>query len=438
MLSIRNIIGPRPGFEGGLFLPEYKSVTARRPIERLRADGTLYVPLRVGLDLETSPVVKPGAKVLGGQRLATPASAASVAVHAPTSGAVLGIDRVWTAHDGFLPCAILEPDGRDERLPPGRLWMDESFTGQLADKGVVCPSPRGPAHWVLRQAAQAGVSTLIVNAMETEPYLAADLRTLVEEPGRLVDMTCEIADSLGVERVFIAVPFRHRRVVRRMEAEAVGRHVLVASLAGRYPQCHPIMLVKALLDLEVSPGGSVLDVGAAVIPLSVVRSAAEAVLDDRAATHAVMTIAGDAVERPGVYRVAVGTPVRRLAERVGLTGTVASVISGGPLTGVSVGRDDAVVTAETTAMLFFRRGIESEPLACIRCGWCVEDCPVGLDPAGLVQLESEGSIEAEQVSHLRACIDCGLCSYVCPTSLPLAATIRRIRARHERGQESAS
>ncbi len=356
----------------------------------------------------------------------------SVPIHAPTSGTIGDTQRVWTASDGYLPGVILEPDGADEWIERHRTWDSESFISQLATCGALCPSPRGPAHGVIEKAAEAGVTDLIVNAMETEPYLAADLRTLVEEPGRIIDATCEIADALGAHQASLALPFRHRRVVRRMESEAVDRHIEIIPLANPYPQCDPVVLVKTLLDREVLPGDSVLDVDAVVLPLSMVRMTAAAIFDGRPITHALMVVAGDAVDHVGTYRVAIGTPVARLAERVGLLTPVAQVISGGPLTGRPLGFQDAVITADTSAILLFSEAPRPEPVPCIHCGWCVEDCPVGLDPSSLIQVESQSTCSDLTLAQLRVCVDCGLCSHVCPSQLPLAASIRRARFRFSR------
>jgi electron transport complex protein RnfC len=412
MSLLLNLLGPRRGFDGGLFLPDFKSVTARRPIEKLPITGPLRVPLQIRSDLATRPLVRPGERVLRGQRISHPLTNDAVPVHAPTSGKVGQLSRAWTAYDGYLPCAILEPDGRDEEYPHPWDWDGESFITQLAEHGVVCAEPRGSAHAYLRRAAMAGATDLIVNAMETEPYLTADLRTIVEEPGRVVDATCEFADALGVHRVILAIPYRHRRVTRRIENEAAGRFVEVVPLASRYPQCHPTMLIKTLLDREVPPGGSGLDVGVLVLPLSMLRAAADALFDNRPMTHTLLTIAGDAIRRPGTYRVAIGTPIPSIAERLGTTHTIARMVCGGPLTGVACSHEDAVVTADMTALLFFSTADERIPIPCVHCGWCVEDCPIGLDPPALAQLESQPSCNDEAKAQLNACIQCGLCSYV--------------------------
>ena len=429
MAILDEILGPRQSFDGGLFLPDYKAGTAKRPIETLAVNETLRIPLVARRDLHTALVVRPGEHVRRGQVLAQPIGMAALPAHAPTSGKIVEISRAWTPLEGFLPCAVLEPDGRDEWTESPVRWDDGSFIQEISDAGVFSPQPREPLHLLLHHASRAGVTDLIVNAMETEPYLTADLRTLVEESGRIIDAVAEIADAIGAFHVHFALPFRHRRVVKRIEAEARGRLIEVVALAHKYPQCSPLILLKTILDREVVPGGSPIDAGALVLPLATIRMTAQAIIEARPVTHALMTVAGDAVERPGVYRVAVGTTLLDLARRVGLLAEPQQLIWGGPLSGMTVDRQDAVVTRETFAALMFQEPARIDPVPCVRCGWCVEDCPAGLDPSLLLHLEAQDRCSNRENSMLKACVDCGLCSHVCPSQLPLAQSIWRARFR---------
>ena len=424
-----SILGPRHRFEGGLFLPEHKSVTARRPIEDLPITGLVDVPLRVFRDHTTAVLLSIGDHVKAGQLLARPLDPDSVAVHAPISGVVRDIGTVATPLEGLLPGVRIEPGDDVAGLSPSTRWEGVSFIDQLADRGVVCGRHRTSAHVVIRDAMHCGVTNLIINAMETEPYLTTELRLLVEQPGRLIDATCEIADAIGARRVLFALPFRHRRMVRTISAEAAGRNIEVVPLANKYPQCHPIVLTNTLLGVRIPPDGTERDVGALVLQAATVLAIADAVLDDRPTTDVVMTVSGNAVDRPGTYRVPVGTPIRRLAEAVEVIEPAGAIIAGGPLTGVAIDRDDAVVTADTTAILFLADSARPEPIACIHCGWCVEDCPVGLEPAGLAQLEGRDRCSPDDAIQLAACVDCGLCAHVCPSQLPLSTTIRSARSR---------
>lgn len=433
-----NLFSRRPGFDGGLFLADHKAVTARRPSESIPVTGRLNLPLTPTADIKTTVVASVGQRLLGGELIAAPTDPDGIGVHAPVSGVITEFSRAWSAHDGFLPSAIFEPDGRDEHVGSYVAWDEESIVALLSRHSVMCCIPRKPAHAVVREAVAANTTTLIINGMETEPYLTADLRALVELPGRMVDVACEVADAIGASRLIIAIPDRHRRVFKRIAAESVARFIEVVALPDKYPQCHPLILAKTLLDIEIAPGGSTLDFGVLVLSPGALRPMADAIFNDRPMTHVVISIAGDAVVAPGTYRVPIGMDFEALGRHVGLNSDTTAHIAGGPFTGIHVTRGDAVVTSSTTAVLFFNAIQRVDPTACVHCGWCVEDCPVGVSPVELAQLELQASCPTRLIPELRACIDCGLCTYVCPARLPLAATIKHNRERFADGVEGLS
>src|SRR5262249_28993501 len=161
----------------------------------------------------------------------------------------------------------------------------------------------------------------------------------------------------------------------QLRAFAAGGPVRVVALPDKYPQCHPALLTQALLGREVPLGGSPLDVGALVMPLATLRALADSVLASRPCTSRVVTVSGDAGEIPGNLVVPFGTPVRRLIEHVGLRRRAVLVLAGGPMTGIALPDDSGVVTGDVAGVTLLSRTRAADPTACIRCGWCVEDCP---------------------------------------------------------------
>ena len=61
-----------------------------------------------------------------------------------------------------------------------------------------------------------------------------------------------------------------------------------------------------------------------------------------------------------------------------------------------------------------------ETLPCIRCGHCLEACPVFLNPSQMGLLAQAGRYDDLQALHLADCMLCGSCSYACPSSIPLS------------------
>jgi electron transport complex protein RnfC len=127
--------------------------------------------------------------------------------------------------------------------------------------------------------------------------------------------------------------------------------------------------------------------------------------------------------------VPVGTPIRFLLEYACATANVHEVILGGPMMGMSVAALDVPVTKAMSGMVVFEQqdpDLERGPaMPCIRCGYCVDACPMHLNPSMLGMLAASGDYPTMASDyHLNDCFECGSCSYVCPSNIPLVQYFR--------------
>ncbi len=386
------------------------------------------------------PCVEAGQRVLAGQVIGlADSNDDAVPVHASTSGRVTGIVQVETPHACDVPAVLIEPDGRDEWAPPADAPVEPGDLADLTERisraGVAGVGPNAPAVAdVLAAAGRHGVRHVIINAMESEPYLTAEYRILADH-GRLIVRTADLlANLLGAQRLWLALDRANRYLLGELRRLVHGTSVRIAPLRNKYPQGAVPLLVRGLLGREVPYGGSPLDVGAVVLDGCAVLAIAQAVLEGRPCVDRIVTVAGGAADRPGNYRVPIGTPVHRLIEYVGLRRTVRRVVIGGPMRGLAVSSPQVVTTKRVGAvMLLSEDQVVARPRGpCIRCGWCLEDCPVGLDPpsvlAAVETFRTDGA-QHEEIAGLfpHACLGCGICSYVCPAGLPLADGLARAR-----------
>jgi electron transport complex protein RnfC len=282
----------------------------------------------------------------------------------------------------------------------------------------------------LRAAESAGVTDVIVNAMESEPMLTADRQVLDEQAETVITGAVWLHRALGARHVWLAVDDASPDRVDQLRVATHRSPVRVAVLPARYPQGKPPLLTRSVVGREVPCGQPALLVGVFVVELSVLAALVPAVLEETPQTSRVITVTGSAVKRPGHYRVPFGVSVREVIEQVGMQGRLRQVIDGGPMTGRAVRSTDAVITRQTSALVLLDdRAVRTpRPRACVRCGWCQEDCPVGLDPRALLGAFERGR-ERTAWLHPEACVECGLCSYVCPVELPLAEAAISLRRR---------
>lgn len=442
-------------------MPLRRERTERAPFQPLPCPALLNVPLATHADVAVRPVVKPGETVRAGHLIAVGDEVDALHVHAPLAGEVIALDRIDTARAAAVPAMRIRTDPNQPPLVLPYLSLAEPLAvpdlptplldaaACVFDPGVldVGRPPRSLATR-LRKAMAQGVRDLIISAIDSEPMRTSRLALLEEYAESVVRLAAWCGLAMGVTgTVWIALDKADRRLLKRCRRAARPlANVRIAALANKYPQHTPVLLVATILGRETPVGRQPEDIHACVLTIESLLSLATAVAAShvpastrmeadshcRSLVHRVVTVSGPAVMRPGHYLVPVGTHFEEVLRRAGITGPVGRVVDGGPMTGTAIADLQAVVSHDTTAVLVFDRRSTFIPQAgpCVRCGWCQEDCPAGLDPQQLLDLfERDLATDAARL-HPEACMECGLCSYVCPSELPLAAAV--IQLKHSR------
>jgi electron transport complex protein RnfC len=421
-------------FHGGLFLPDEKERTRDRPVEPMPLPPVVRVPLAGDRAAPCEPCVAAGQVVRCGEVIGRCDSGAHV--HASADGVVRAFARCDTPHRSELPCVEIET--RRAAVPhvanAAVVTTIEELIAQVETAGIVDLDGTGVSTGRrLRRASEHGCADLIVNGMDSEPCVTVEARVLVERLDVVLAGAMRLGRLLNAGAVWLTFDKAGARPAAKLDAATTGMSVRLSPLENKYPQGHPALLVRSLLNREIPVGGIDLHAGAFVLSAGTVAAIEATVRSGMPLTHRVVTVAGGAVARPGNYSIALGTSIADLFKHTGLCRIPRCVIAGGPMTGVAVRHTQAVVTQRTTAILAFAdeseqgRAADWPPAACIRCGWCLDDCPVGLDPRGLLHAAERRQLEQAAAMHVHACIGCGICTYVCPAGLPLAESIQAIQ-----------
>ena len=439
-MGILNLLR-RNSFEHGIHPQEHKELTCRLPIRRLPFAPTLILPLSQHAGAPAIPLVSPGQEVVRGEPVASADGIVSVPVHAPATGVVESIQLMPSARGPKTESIIIRVyQGSSQEVLYGAPRDVDSMTAAeiiqaVQDAGMVgLGGAAFPTHVKMKPPPEHQLDTLVVNGCECEPYLTCDHRLMLEQTDNLLSGIHIVMRALGVERAMIGIEDNKMDAVDAIAGRLPANSpISVHAVQTKYPQGAEKMLIESLLGRRVPSGSLPSAVGVSVFNVSTLAQIGALLPMGQGVIERVVTVTGPGIRQPGNYLVPIGTPVRFLLDFAGSTAQAHELILGGPMMGMSVASLDVPVTKAVSGMVLLEasdtdlREVRVQP--CIRCAYCVEACPMHLNPSTLGLLAAKGEYEtmAKQF-HLNDCFECGCCSYVCPSSIPLVQYFRIAKA----------
>jgi electron transport complex protein RnfC len=434
-------------FRHGVHPPEAKDETRGLAIRQFPFAPELVVPLSQHIGKPAAPVVKEGEEIVRGQVIAEPQGFMSTTMHAPASGTVKRIglvpSQLGTPVDGIV---IATAQGASQEVPDGEPCHPDddpkAIIAAIQRAGVVgLGGAAFPTHVKLSVPEEHPVDTVIVNGAECEPYLTTDHRVMLEQREDLFHGLRYVLQVTGAERAIIGVEANKPDAIEHLrEGIPDDLPVRVEALTVKYPQGAEKMLITALLGREIPSGGLPFVVGAICINVATTAEIGRLLPRGRGIQERVVTIGGPAVKQKGNFRIPIGTPLRFMLDHVGVHDDVERVFLGGPMMGTAASSLDLTLTKGTSGVVAFRAPPvpAGPPQPCIRCGYCLDACPMFLDPStlGLLARNGEHARMAEE-HHLMDCFECGSCSFVCPSHIPLVQHFRVAKRAVRREQAKA-
>ncbi len=418
-------------FRHGVHPPEHKALTAGVRIHRLPFPSEVVLPVRQHAGKPARPIVKPGDRVERGDLVAEPDGWISSPIHASVSGRVASVG-LWPHPDGTHDTAIrIEAEPYSAQLPRPRIVPDwealspKELVGAVRDAGVVgLGGAAFPTHVKLSPPPDMPVTLLLINGCECEPYLTTDHRSMVEYPERIHLGVRIMLRCLGVSKAIIGVERNKPDAIAALIATRPGDlDVRVQPLDVKYPQGAEKMLIQAVKGVEVPSGKLPGHVGVLVQNAASVATIAEVFETGLPLVERIVTVTGRGVRRPSNLLVPVGTKLGDLLEACGgMTPDAREIVFGGPMMGASQANLETPLTKGTTGVVVLSEAeCRTQPAeACIKCGRCLDACPVFLNPQLLGKLAKAGRYDEMTAGHLADCMVCGCCSYVCPSNIPLS------------------
>ncbi len=421
-------------FRGGIHPPHYKESTERLAVENAIEPSKVVIPLQQHIGAPCEPIVQVGDKVQVGQKIGEAKAFVSAPVHSSVSGEVKQIARLNTA-GGDVQCIVIESDGLNTvHESVGSKGSIENLTGKeildiIKDAGIVgMGGATFPTHVKLSPPPEKEIDTIILNGAECEPFLTADHRLMLEHPEKVVYGLKAMMKVVNVQKGYIGIESNKPDAIETM-IQAVKNEVgiEVVGLATKYPQGAEKQLIYACTGREVPSGGLPMEAKVIVNNVGTAAAVADAIQTGMPLIQRVTTITGKGIKEPKNLMVKVGTSVKEIIEHCGgYNGNPGKIILGGPMMGLAQYTDELPATKGTSGILILSQEEARlpEPDPCIRCGKCIEVCPINLQPLFISAYSLQNMHETAEKYNALDCIECGSCSFICPSKRPLLQSIR--------------
>ncbi len=422
-------------FRGGIHPPDRKELSAAKPIAETRSPVRVVIPLSQHLGAPCKPVVTIDQEVKKGELIGEATGFVSAPVHSSVSGKVLAIGEFPNAMGRMVTSVVIENNNKEEwtilKDNPDYMGLSpDEMKEKIKNAGIVGMGGAAfPTVVKLSPPKEKPIDTVILNGAECEPYLTGDYRLMLERPHEIIEGLKILMKVLGVYKGFVGIEDNKPDAVKAMEEAVQGQdNIKVCALPTKYPQGAEKMLIRSITDREVPPKALPMDVRVVVQNVSTSFAIFEAVRYGKPLIERVVSVTGEGINEPKNLQVKIGTLLSHLIEECGgLKSENVKVISGGPMMGFAVSDLDIPVTKGTSGIVALTEGeiVHSEDFGpCIRCGRCIDVCPMGLMPSMLSVYSEKGMYEGAKEYNLFDCFECGSCAFVCPSKRPIVQLVR--------------
>jgi Na+-translocating ferredoxin:NAD+ oxidoreductase subunit C len=419
-------------FNGGIHPPEEKHFTENKSFEIMAPPAQIILPLVQHLGKQAKAIVKKGSEVKKGTLVAESDGFISSPVHSSISGTVAGIVKEVNSSGFPKDSIIINSNSRDdtelfEPLSTGTVSPEE-IRERVRLAGIVGQGGAAfPTFVKLTPPKDKIIDTVIINGCECEPYLTRDYRFMVERPEAVIEGLLLIMKALGVNKGAIGIEDNKPEALKILKEKVSGKNISVVALKTKYPQGAEKMLIKAVNGRKVPPGKLPLDIGVVIQNTGTAAAIYDAIVKGEPLTTAALTVTGKGIKEPKNLLVPVGTPIRDVLEYCGgLTDDAAKIVVGGPMMGVAQYDLLAPVMKATSGIVVLSEAEinRNEETPCLKCGQCVDVCPLNLLPTKIARFVQLARYEEAEQIGITVCMECGTCAYTCPANIPLVQWLR--------------
>ena len=418
------------GYYGGLHPSENKELAQNLPLVAFPEPDTVVIPLAQHFGAPAEPAVAVGDTVKVGQLIGKQAGFISSNVHSSVSGTVTAVEPRQHSNVGQVLSVVIANDKKgtlDESVRPNKP-LEELTPAEIVeivkDKGITGMGGAGFPAYVKLQP-QKPVDTVLINGCECEPYLTADHRVMLEYADDVIYGLKAMMKAVSAEKGYLVVEDNKPDAAELLtEKTADLENIEVKVVRTKYPQGAEKMLIKNVMGRKVPSGGLPADVGCVVGNASTAKAVSDAIQTGMPLVERAMTMTGEHIANPGNFMVKIGTNVQEVIDYCGGLDTDDVLLKmGGPMMGAILSTTDIPLVKGSNGIIAIDTDT-TEAVECIKCGRCVDVCPMELAPLNIAKHSDAKDVDALKAESVLDCIECRCCEFICSSKIPLVTKIK--------------